>query len=87
MWADPFNRLVGKREAIVNFSGVTRDRKYGESYWNGKIFNVVDTGGFVPHSDDLFERAIEEQVEHCDRTCVYHHIFGRCNDRNYRFRR
>jgi GTP-binding protein len=59
-----FNRLVGKREAIVdNFSGVTRDRKYGESYWNGKIFNVVDTGGFVPHSDDLFERAIEEQVK------------------------
>jgi len=59
-----FNRLVGKREAIVdNYSGVTRDRKYGESYWNGKTFNVVDTGGFVPNSDDLFERAIEEQVK------------------------
>lgn len=59
-----FNRLIGKREAIVdNFSGVTRDRKYGESFWNGKTFNVVDTGGFVPNSDDLFERAIEEQVK------------------------
>ncbi|OWY25266.1 ribosome biogenesis GTPase Der [Sphingobacteriales bacterium UPWRP_1] len=59
-----FNRLVGKREAIVdNYSGVTRDRKYGESYWNGKYFNVVDTGGFVPNSDDLFEKAIEEQVK------------------------
>ena len=43
-----FNRLIGKREAIVdNISGVTRDRKYGVSFWNGKDFNVIDTGGFV----------------------------------------
>lgn len=58
-----FNRLVGKRDAIVDdFSGVTRDRKYGMSFWNGKTFNLIDTGGFVPHSDDVFEAAIREQV-------------------------
>ncbi|MGB0840391.1 MAG: ribosome biogenesis GTPase Der, partial [Chitinophagales bacterium] len=58
-----FNRLVGGRPAIVDDqSGVTRDRKYGISYWNGKDFNVIDTGGFVPNSDDVFERAIREQV-------------------------
>lgn len=59
-----FNRLIGDRDAIVDdFSGVTRDRKYGVSYWNGKNFNVIDTGGFVPHSEDLFEKAIREQVQ------------------------
>lgn len=59
-----FNRLVGRREAIVDdFSGVTRDRKYGESFWNGREFNLIDTGGFVPHSDDIFEKAIREQVQ------------------------
>lgn len=59
-----FNRLIGAREAIVDdFSGVTRDRKYGESFWNGRDFNVIDTGGFVPHSDDIFEKAIREQVQ------------------------
>jgi GTP-binding protein len=59
-----FNRLIGKREAIVDDqSGVTRDRNYGECEWNGKIFRVIDTGGYVPHSADLFETAIREQVE------------------------
>src|SRR5690554_3461374 len=59
-----FNRLVGKRDAIVdNVSGVTRDRNYGEVEWNGKEFKLIDTGGYVPDSTDLFEKAIREQVE------------------------
>ena len=59
-----FNRLVGKREAIVDDkSGVTRDRNYGEVEWNGKEFQLIDTGGYVPNSSDLFETAIREQVE------------------------
>jgi GTP-binding protein len=59
-----FNRLIGKREAIVDdVSGVTRDRNYGEVEWAGKKFELVDTGGYVPNSEDLFERAIREQVE------------------------
>ena len=58
-----FNRLTGRRDAIIDdVSGVTRDRKYGESYWNGKNFNLIDTGGFVANSDDVFEKAIREQV-------------------------
>ena len=58
-----FNRLTGRRDAIIDdVSGVTRDRKYGESYWNGKNFNLIDTGGFVANSDDVFETAIREQV-------------------------
>ncbi len=59
-----FNRMVGQRQAITdNVSGVTRDRQYGSGFWNGKTFTVIDTGGFVKHSDDLFEAAIREQVE------------------------
>ncbi|HSP89232.1 MAG TPA: GTPase, partial [Ignavibacteriaceae bacterium] len=59
-----FNRLVGNRDAIVdNISGVTRDRNYGEVEWNGKEFKLIDTGGYVPRSTDLFEKAIREQVE------------------------
>ncbi len=59
-----FNRLVGKREAIVdNVSGVTRDRNYGEAEWVGKKYQLMDTGGYVPDSSDLFETAIREQVE------------------------
>ncbi len=58
-----FNRLIGGRQAIVDdVSGVTRDRQYGSCEWNGKIFTVVDTGGFVGHSDDVFEAAIRSQV-------------------------
>ena len=59
-----FNRLIGKRDAIVdNISGVTRDRNYGEVEWAGKYFTLIDTGGYVPNSTDLFEKAIREQVE------------------------
>src|SRR3972149_9737039 len=59
-----FNRLVGKREAIVDdISGVTRDRNYGDVEWNGKEFKLIDTGGYVPDSSDLFETAIREQIE------------------------
>jgi len=58
-----FNRLIGERKAIIdNISGVTRDRIYGWSDWNGKEFTVVDTGGFVHGSDDIFEAAIRSQV-------------------------
>ena len=58
-----FNRLVGGRPAIVDdVSGVTRDRHYGTTFWNGKNFTVIDTGGFVQHSDDVFEAAIRSQV-------------------------
>lgn len=59
-----FNRLLEQRKAIVDdVSGVTRDRQYGIADWNGKSFNVVDTGGFVSHSDDVFEREIRKQVK------------------------
>ena len=59
-----FNRLLEQRKAIVDdISGVTRDRQYGVSDWNGKSFFVVDTGGFVPNSDDIFEREIRKQVK------------------------
>ncbi|MBK8355834.1 MAG: ribosome biogenesis GTPase Der [Saprospiraceae bacterium] len=58
-----FNRLIGKKQAIIDdVSGVTRDRQYGEADWNGKSFIVVDTGGFVQGSDDVFEKAIRDQV-------------------------
>lgn len=59
-----FNRLVGERKAIVDdLSGVTRDRHYGECDWNGEYFNIIDTGGYVRDSRDIFETAIREQVE------------------------
>lgn len=59
-----FNRLVGMRQAIVDdTSGVTRDRHYGRSDWNGREFSVVDTGGYAVGSDDVFEAAIRRQVE------------------------
>jgi GTP-binding protein len=58
-----FNRLLEQRKAIVDdVSGVTRDRQYGIADWNGKTFNVIDTGGFVPESDDVFEQEIKKQV-------------------------
>src|ERR1700730_17922600 len=58
-----FNRLLEQRKAIVDDqSGVTRDRQYGLADWNGKTFNIIDTGGFVPQSDDVFEREIRKQV-------------------------
>jgi len=58
-----FNRLLEQRKAIVDdVSGVTRDRQYGIADWNGKNFNVIDTGGFVADSDDMFEIEIAKQV-------------------------
>jgi GTP-binding protein len=59
-----FNRLIQRREAIVDsISGVTRDRNYGKSEWNGKEFSVIDTGGYIKGSDDVFEAEIRKQVE------------------------
>ncbi|MGB5428454.1 ribosome biogenesis GTPase Der [Eudoraea sp.] len=59
-----FNRLIQRREAIVDaISGVTRDRHYGKSDWNGKEFSLIDTGGYVLGSDDVFEKEIDKQVE------------------------
>ncbi len=58
-----YNRLIGEREAIIdNIPGVTRDRLYGISDWNGVTFTVIDTGGFVKSSADVFESAIRRQV-------------------------
>jgi len=58
-----FNRLLEQRKAIVDdVSGVTRDRQYGVADWNGKTFNVIDTGGFVSGSEDVFEKEIAKQV-------------------------
>ena len=59
-----FNRLIKRRDAIVDaVSGVTRDRNYGKSEWNGKEFSVIDTGGYIKGSDDVFEGEIRKQVE------------------------
>ena len=59
-----FNRLLEQRKAIVeDISGVTRDRQYGVADWNGKTFNLIDTGGFVPQSEDIFEVEIRKQVK------------------------
>ena len=58
-----FNRLIKKREAIVDsISGVTRDRHYGKSDWNGIDFTIIDTGGYVESSDDVFQKEIDKQV-------------------------
>ncbi len=58
-----FNRLIGRRKAIVHDEyGVTRDRHYGESYWNGKTFSVIDTGGYLPDEGDVITSGIREQV-------------------------
>jgi GTP-binding protein len=58
-----FNRLIGRQAAIVHpTSGVTRDRNYGEAEWTGKRFFLIDTGGYVPESQERFEKAIRQQV-------------------------
>jgi GTP-binding protein len=58
-----FNRLIGERKAIVDDAyGVTRDRHYGESYWNGRDFTVIDTGGYLPDEDNVMYKGIREQV-------------------------
>ena len=59
-----FNRLIQKRQAIVDsVSGVTRDRHYGKTDWNGKEFSIIDTGGYIVGSDDIFEGEIRKQVD------------------------
>ncbi|MDP6909371.1 MAG: ribosome biogenesis GTPase Der, partial [Flavobacteriales bacterium] len=59
-----FNRLIGDRQAIVDEqSGVTRDRTYGNSEWNGVRFNVIDSGGYIQGSEDIFEGEIRKQVQ------------------------
>ena len=59
-----FNRLIQKRQAIVDsVSGVTRDRHYGKADWNGQEFSVIDTGGYIIGSDDIFEAEIRKQVD------------------------
>jgi GTP-binding protein len=58
-----FNRLTESRQAIVDeVSGVTRDRHYGKVFWNGQEFSIIDTGGYVTNSDDIFEEEIRKQV-------------------------
>jgi GTP-binding protein len=58
-----FNRIVEERKAIVDeMAGVTRDRNYGKGEWNGVEFSVIDTGGYVVNSDDVFEAEINKQV-------------------------
>lgn len=58
-----FNRLVGRRKAIVHDEyGVTRDRHYGESFWNGRNFTVIDTGGYLPNEEDVITAGVREQV-------------------------
>ena len=65
-----FNRLVGKRQAIVDIkSGVTRDRIYGLSFWNGIDFSVIDTGGYSKDSSDTFEEQIREQIQLAIKEC------------------
>ena len=59
-----FNRLTQSRTAIVDdTAGTTRDRQYGKVEWNGKEFSIVDTGGWVVNSEDIFEEEINKQVQ------------------------
>ena len=59
-----FNRLTQRRQAIVDsISGVTRDRHYGVSDWNGRDFTIIDTGGYITGSEDVFEAEIRKQVQ------------------------
>src|SRR5690625_7316816 len=58
-----FNRLIGEREAIVHDAeGVTRDRHYGDAFWNGVNFTVIDTGGYLPDDMDVIITGVREQV-------------------------
>ncbi len=58
-----FNRMINRREAIVDpTSGVTRDRHYSKCDWNGKAFTLIDTGGYIENSDDVFQKEIDKQV-------------------------
>ena len=80
-----YNRLIGERQAIIDdTSGVTRDRQYGNSEWNGKSFTVIDTGGFVEGSDDIFEAAIRSQVKIAIEEANVFDFYRRCNHRDHR---
>ena len=58
-----FNRMIKRREAIVDpTSGVTRDRHYSKCDWNGKTFTLIDTGGYIENSDDIFQKEIDKQI-------------------------
>src|SRR5712692_3635179 len=58
-----FNRIIGARDAIVHaLPGVTRDRNYADAEWAGKSFTLIDTGGYLPKSSDILEKAIREQA-------------------------
>ena len=71
-----FNRLTKTRQAIVNEqAGTTRDRQYGKSEWVGHEFSVVDTGGWVVNSDDVFEEEIRKQCSGCSEE-VYRFGYG-----------
>ena len=77
-----FNRLIGARQAIVDpTTGVTRDRNYGQSDWNGINFSVIDTGGYVENSDDIFEEEIRKQarlaIDESLRTVRNHFLHSR----------
>ena len=78
-----FNRLTKTRQAIVNEeAGTTRDRQYGKSEWLGREFSVVDTGGWVVNSDDIFEEEIRKQgIAGCGRSGRYSVCSG-CDERS-----
>jgi len=72
-----FNRMLEQRKAIVDdISGVTRDRQYGVAEWIGKTFNVIDTGGFVANSADVFEREIRKQVHIAIEESQCYYFYG-----------
>ena len=72
--------MIQKREAIVDsISGVTRDRHYGKSDWNGRNFTLIDTGGYVEGSDDIFQKEIDKQVNLAIEEAECHSFYGRCN--------
>ncbi len=76
-----FNRLVEEKQAIMdNESGVTRDRHYGVGEWNGRSFTVIDTGGYVTGSEDIFESAIRDQVESAMREADFIVFLVDCKD-------
>lgn len=76
-----FNRLVEERKAIEdNLSGVTRDRHYGHAQWSGKYFSVIDTGGYVTGSEDIFEAEIRKQVKLAIEEAVVILFVVDCND-------
>lgn len=76
-----FNRLIERRDAIMDDeSGVTRDRHYGFAEWTGKSFTVIDTGGYVHGSEDVFEEAIRNQVMQALREATVIIFMADCND-------